>query len=168
MDIPTLTTDRLLLRPFRHADFDAFAAMSADPEGMKFIGGPQEREVAHRSFCAMFGHWWYRGYGFWGVEERATGVLVGRAGLNHWEGYPGLEVGYGFNPSSWGKGYATEAAARCLRYAHEVVGARGVISLIDLGNVASEKVVKKLGARRDRTILNRGKELNVWVHRDPQ
>jgi RimJ/RimL family protein N-acetyltransferase len=168
MDFPSVTTERLILRPYRNEDFEEIARMTADPDHMRFIGGSLDRETAHRSFCAVLGHWLYRGYGFWAVEERATGKLIGRAGLNNWEGYPGLEVGYGFFPSAWGKGYATEVAARCLRYAHEVVGARGVISLIDPGNVASERVVEKLGARRDREILHRDKKVVVWVHRDPQ
>src|SRR5690242_19284657 len=81
VDIPTLTTERLILRPFRTSDLDALAAMNADPRVMQFIGEVQDRTTAFRTMCAYMGHWYLRRYGPWAVEERATGVFVGRAGL---------------------------------------------------------------------------------------
>src|SRR2546430_854163 len=131
MEIPTFQSERLLLRPFQAGDFELYAALNADPEVMRYIEAVQDRATAFRSFCAAIGHWIVRGYGPWAVEERASGRLIGRAGLLRWEGWPGLEVGYTLHPSAWGKGYATEAARRALRHAHEVLGARAVISLID-------------------------------------
>jgi RimJ/RimL family protein N-acetyltransferase len=58
------------------------------------------------------------------VEERATGAFVGRTGLMRWEPWTDVEVACALAPSAWGKGYALEMAARVLRSAHEVVGAR--------------------------------------------
>ena len=167
MEIPTLQTDRLLLRPFRAADFEAYAEMNANAEVMRYIDAVQDRETAFRSFCANIGHWEVRGYGPWAMEERATGRLVGRAGLLFWETKPGLEVGYAVHPSAWGKGYATEAAARSLRHAHQTLGARGVLSVIHPENTASIRVAEKLGARLDREVLVRNQPLRVYVYRDP-
>jgi RimJ/RimL family protein N-acetyltransferase len=167
MEIPTLQTERLLLRPFRSADFEAYAEMNANPDVMRYIDAAQDREAAFRSFCANIGHWEVRGYGPWAMEERATGRLVGRAGLLFWETKPGLEVGYAVHPSAWGKGYATEAAARSLRHAHQALGARGVLSVIHPENAASIRVAEKLGARLDREVVVRNQPLRVYVYRDP-
>src|SRR5438105_4445915 len=167
MEIPTLQTDRLILRPFRAADFEAYAEMNANPDVMRYIDEIQDRQAAFRSMCANIGHWEVRGYGPWAVEERATGRLVGRAGLLFWETNPGMEVGYAIHPSLWGKGYATEVAARSLRYAHETLGARGVLSLIQPANAPSIRVAEKLGARLDREIQIRNKPVRVYVYRDP-
>jgi RimJ/RimL family protein N-acetyltransferase len=168
MDIPTLETPRLFLRAFRPADFESYAAMSANPEVMRYIDDVQDRESAFRSFCASIGHWAVRGYGPWAVEERASGRVVGRAGLFHWERWPAIEVGYLLDPSAWGKGYATEAAQRSLRYAHETVGARGVVAFIQPENVASVRVVEKLGGRFEREVLDRKKRpVRIYLFRDP-
>jgi len=155
MEIPTLTTARLVLRPFRLADFESYAAMCANPEVMRYIDDVQDRESAFRSFCASLGHWEVRGYGPWALEESATGSVIGRAGLFHWERFPSIEVGYLLEPSAWGKGYATEAAERSIRFAREVVRARGVVSLIQPDNTASIRVVEKLGAKLEREIVDR-------------
>src|SRR5437899_414643 len=79
MEIPTLQTDRLLLRPFSAADVDAYAELNANQEVMGYIDKVQDREAAFRSLCANIGHWHVRGYGPWAVEDRATGRLIGRA-----------------------------------------------------------------------------------------
>ncbi len=167
MEIPTLRTERLLLRPYRPGDFEVFAEMNGDPEVMRYIDDVQTRADTFRSFCATIDHWTARGYGSWMVEEMATGHAVGRAGLFNWEGSPGLEVGYALRRADWGKGYATEAAARALRYAHEVVGARGVFSAIEPNNAPSIRVVERLGARFGHDAVVKGKSVRVYVHQDP-
>jgi RimJ/RimL family protein N-acetyltransferase len=169
MDIPTLTTERLVLRPFRATDLDAHAAMNADPSVMRFIGEVEDRAAAFRSMCAYVGHWHFRGYGPWAVEERATGAFVGRAGLVRFEPWTDVEVGYALVPSAWGKGYASEVAARSLRYAHEVVGARGVASHILQGNTGAIRVAERLGARYagDAALQVKNTPVRVYVYPDP-
>ena len=169
MDIPTLATERLILRPFRVDDLDALAAMNADPRVMQFIGEEQDRAAAFRSMCAYLGHWYLRGYGPWAVEERVTGAFVGRTGLNRFEPWTDVEVGYALLPSAWGRGYASEMAARCLRYAHEVVGARGVASHILAGNTASIRVAERLGAKYacDAGVQVKNTPVRVYVYPDP-
>ena len=98
MEIPTLQTDRLLLRPFSAADVDAYLELNGNPGVMRCIDKVQDREAAFRSLCANIGHWHVRGYGPWAVEDRATGHLIGRAGVLAWEGKPGPEVGYAIDP----------------------------------------------------------------------
>lgn len=169
MNIPTLTTERLVLRPFRLDDLDALAAMNADPTVMRYIGEVQDRAAAFRTMCAYMGHWYLRGYGPWAVEERATGVFIGRAGLVRFEPWTDVEVAYALIPSAWGKGYASEVAARSLRYAHEVVGARGVASHILAGNAAAVRIAERLGARYagDADVLVKATPVLIYVYPDP-
>ncbi len=169
MDIPTLTTERLILRPFRSGDLDAHAAMNADPRIMQYIGEVQDRAAAFRAMCAFMGHWHLRGYGPWAVEERATGAFVGRAGLTRFEPWTDVEVGYALVPAAWGRGYAGEVAARSLRYAHEIVGARGVTSHVVAGNEAAVRVAERLGARYayDAGERVKGTPVRVYVYPDP-
>ncbi len=170
MDIPTITTERLILRPFSEGDLDALAAMNADPKVLQYIGELQDRAAAFRTMCAYMGHWDLRGYGPWAVEERATGAFVGRAGLTRFEPWTDVEVGYALVPSAWGKNYASEMAARSLRYAHEVVGARGVTSHILAGNAAAVRVAERLGARYayDADLRVKDTTVRVYVYPDPR
>ena len=97
--------------------------------------------------AAWVGHWYFRGYGVWAVEEKATGKVVGRIGLIYPKGWPGFELGWTLARSSWGKGYATEGARRALEYAFTEMDRDHVISLIAPANVASIKVAERLGEK---------------------
>ncbi|HTM01682.1 MAG TPA: GNAT family N-acetyltransferase [Candidatus Omnitrophota bacterium] len=154
-----LHTDRLILRQFRQNDFDAYAAMHADPDVMRYIGEgkPLSREEAWRSMAAMAGHWILRGYGIWAVEERATGILAGRVGLYYPEGWPGQEVGWTLARAFWGKGYAYEAARAAFAYAFETLRWPRIISLIDRENSRSIALAERLGERLEREVDLRGR-----------
>jgi len=143
-----LETDRLTLRMFRESDLDAYAAMCADPEVMKYLGsGPMNRSEAWRNMALVLGHWALRGFGLWAVEERASGELVGRVGCWRPEGWPGMEIGWTLRRSSWGLGFATEAARAALEAALGDLGQSHVVSMIDRGNAASVRVARRLGMR---------------------
>ena len=132
----TLETERLRLRMFREADLDAYAAMSADPEVMRYVGAtgqPLTRPEAWRQMAMFLGHWQLRGYGVWAVEERASGAFVGRIGLFNPDGWPGLECIWALARGAWGQGYATEGARRALDYAFTELDQARVISLIRPG-----------------------------------
>jgi RimJ/RimL family protein N-acetyltransferase len=80
--IPELQTLRLRLRTFGHADFDAYAAMWKDAEVVRFIGGvPLSREAAWSRFLRQMGAWHYLGFGFFAIEDKATGAFIGEAGF---------------------------------------------------------------------------------------
>jgi RimJ/RimL family protein N-acetyltransferase len=144
-----LETERLLLREFRGSDLDAYAPMQADAEVMRYIGEGKtvDRDTTWRSIAGMLGHWQLLGYGMWALEEKATGQLVGRAGFIDPPGWPGFELGWLLGKPSWGRGYATEAAARCLRYAFEELQRDRVISLIRHANAPSIRVAERIGEK---------------------
>ena len=147
LDGLTLDTPRLLLRPVRGEDFEAWAAFCADPETMKHLGGVQPRAIAWRSFLSTVGAWHVQGFSFFSVFERTSGQWVGRVGPWQPEGWPGTEVGYSLARSAWGKGYATEAAAACIDWAVETLGWTDIIQTIDPANTGSQAVAQRLGAR---------------------
>ncbi len=143
----TLATERLLLRMFRQDDFEAYAAICADPEVMRYLGDGKalSRWDAWRQMAMILGHWQLRGYGLWAVEERATGALIGRVGFFEPEGWPGFELGWMLRRASWGRGYAIEGARRALAHAFTEMDRRHVISLIRPANQPSIRVAERLG-----------------------
>jgi RimJ/RimL family protein N-acetyltransferase len=141
-----LETPRLILRPPRMEDFDAWAAFLEDEVATKFIGGTQPRATAWRTFMCMCGAWTMTGIAMFSVIEKASGQWVGRLGPWYPEGWPEAEVGWGIAREHWGKGYASEGAAAALDYAFDVLGWPSVIHCIDEHNLASQGVAKRLGS----------------------
>jgi RimJ/RimL family protein N-acetyltransferase len=162
--IPELATERLRLRGLRADDLEAYSRMYAEPDVMRFLedGQPLDRSAAFRSMAVHLGHWHLRGYGQWALEDRATGELVGRAGLWQPEGWPGLEVGWLLARGSWGRGFATEAGRAATDYAFRMVGAETVISLIRPDNHASIRVAERIGESYLRTVELAGAQALVY------
>ena len=148
----TMETERLILREFRENDFGAYAAMCADAEVMRFLGGVMKRVDAWRQMAMFLGHWQLRGYGLWAVEEKATGEFIGRVGLLNPEGWPGLEVAWTLISAKWHQGFATEAARASVDYAFNVVKADKIISMISPENHPSIRVAERIGERFERQI----------------
>src|SRR5713226_9271574 len=144
----TLETDRLIMRMIRLEDFESYAALGADPEVMRFLGGKTwSRLESWRHMCAMIGHWYLRGYGLWAVQEKASGQFIGRIGMHYPETWPGFELGWTLARHAQGKGYATEGARRALEYAFTEMNREHVISLINPLNAASIRVAERLGEK---------------------
>lgn len=139
----------MTMRMWRESDFEAHAAVCADPVVMRFLGEGKslDRMGAWRHLAMLVGHWHLRGYGHWVVEEKSSGRYAGRVGFYNPEGWPGFELGWTLGREFWGKGYATEAARRALRYAFEEMNRDHVISLIDPANEASIKVAGRIGEK---------------------
>ena len=145
---PELETERLRLRQFRESDFETYEVWCANPDVMRFLGGKTfNRTEAWRHMAYMLGHWQLRGYGYYAVEEKASGRLVGRVGYTDSTGWPGFELGWTLAPEVRGRGYATEAARLLLDYAFEQLDRPHVISLIHPDNSPSRRVAERLGER---------------------
>ncbi len=138
--IPVLETERLVLREWREEDFEPFAALYADQEDARFIGGVHGRDDAWRRMASIAGHWLLRGYGTWALGEKATGAFAGWSGLWRPEGMPGCDLGWTLLASVRGRGLAQEAALRTRRYAYETLGWDTIISLIHPFNAPSIRV----------------------------
>jgi RimJ/RimL family protein N-acetyltransferase len=157
-----LTTARLTLRQFEPRDFPAYRELCADAAVMRHLGGPLSDEDAWRQMAYFLGHWSLRGYGMYAVEDRGTGELVGRVGYLHPEGWPGFEVGWTLRRSSWGRGFATEAATAAIDQAFDTMGADRVISLIAPDNESSIAVARRLGETVTGEAVVRGARVLVF------
>jgi RimJ/RimL family protein N-acetyltransferase len=162
--IPTLETERLVLRGWRESDLEPYHALTSDPDVMRHLGGGEvmDREGTWRNIALILGHWVLRGFGFWAVEEKATGDFVGRVGLWQPEGWPGLEVGWALVRRHWGRGIATEAGRASLGYAFGTLGMRRVISLILPENNRSIRVAERLGERHVRNIVKFNRDCLIY------
>lgn len=153
--VPRLTTERLLLRELRIADFEAYAANCADPNAMKYMSGVVDRRMSWRLFAALSGAWLVTGSGWWAIEEIATGTYIGTVGAFVRETQLGLgregaiELGWSLHPPAWGKGYASEAAKAALDWAFSTQDVARAIAHMDPGNVASARVAEKIGMTCD-------------------
>lgn len=141
-----LETERLRLRMLREDDFPVYERWCANPDVMRFLGGKtMDRVEAWRHMAFLVGHWQLRGYGYYGLEEKVSGRLVGRAGFTFPAGWPGFELGWTVAPECQGRGYATEAARALLAHAFGALDKPRVISLIHRDNTPSRRVAEKLG-----------------------
>ncbi len=152
--VPTIETDRTVLREHRVDDFESYAAFWADPVVTRFIGGkPRSREDSWVRILRYAGMWRLIGYGLWVVEEKATGRLVGEAGFHElrrdiepsFEGMP--EAGWAFLPSVHGTGIASEVMLAAHDWAKGKPDFATTVAIIDPDNAASLKLAAKLGYR---------------------
>lgn len=146
-----IRTDRLVLRRWREADRDPFAAMNADPAVVEHLQGPMSRERSDDFVDRIERHWDEHGWGLWAVEVPGVAPFVGYVGL--WpadyvaEGM--VEVGWRLARLHWGRGYATEAAREALRFGFEEVGLPEIVSFTVPANERSRRVMERIGLRRD-------------------
>ncbi|MHC3469560.1 GNAT family N-acetyltransferase [Streptomyces sp. 7R007] len=139
-----IETERLSLRPLRVEDVDAFVALHADGRVNRFVGAYSHQQALER-LASVEQQWAERGHGLCAVELRSTGEFIGRVGLNYWENYDEVELGWTLKAEAWGHGYATEAARACLDWGFETLDEPYFISLIRPGNTASVRVAQRLG-----------------------
>ena len=164
--IPTLVTERLILRALAESDLDAYAEMMADPDVTRFLGDgkPLARPDAWRQLAFFLGHWELRGFGIWAVEHRTSGTFIGRIGCYEPEGWPGFEIGYALARPFWGQGYATEGVTTSLTYARETLRRDRIISLIRPANVPSIRVAERLGAALEGETEFFGQPARIYVY----
>jgi RimJ/RimL family protein N-acetyltransferase len=151
---PVIETPRLLLRAHRPDDFDAYAALWADPAVTRFIGGqPLSRELSWSRLLRNAGYWPMLGFGFWAIEERASGNLIGELGFLELrreltpsiEGTP--EVGWALVPEAQGRGLASEALQAVLAWGDAHFQGADFACIINPDHVRSIAVAERFGFR---------------------
>ena len=150
-----LSTDRLLLRPWRESDLKPFAAMNADPVVMEYFAKPLDRSESDAMVARIMDHFDSHGFGFWAVEATESSSRLdrhGRTGRSR-ENLKrilrrALEIGWRLAREHWGKGYATEAARAALRYGFERLGLSEIVAFTVPQNVRSRAVMDKIGMTR--------------------
>lgn len=162
---PTLTTDRLTLRPPRESDFEALVAFGRSEERTRYMGGPSDEHAQWRGLLADIGHWALRGYGFFSIEVTASGLFVGRAGtiFHHHNTEP--ELAWHLFEGFEGNGYASEAAFAARDWYYAETGNGPVMSWINVANLPSQAVARRLGASLERLHTTKsGHEGQIWRH----
>ena len=158
-----IETERLRLRRFREDDREIVARWNADRRFTEHLGGPRPRAESDEIFDRWQAHWVQHGFGLLGVEWRATGELIGRTGPQYHRAWPDdPEVGWAFDPRWWGRGLATEAGAAAVAWGFGELGHDRLVSITTEANVASRRVMEKLGFRLHRRVASEWGEL--WVH----
>lgn len=149
--LPTLQTSRLTLRPFSMADETAHAAIWAKPEVVRFFQPKGERAVREAARNAKtFGRIWTErgatgGIVPFAVIERASARLIGYLGVIIHEDLKLPALTLFLDSLVWGQGYAVEGAAAALAYSFKERKFREVIATVATENVASHRVMQKLG-----------------------
>lgn len=152
IEAPVLETERLRLRGHTLLDFEPMLVMWTDPEVTRFIGGkPSTRDEVWSRLLRYIGHWAALGYGYWAVEERATGAFIGDIGIADFQreidppldGTP--EVGWSLTPGAHGKGYATEAVQAAIAWGEANLANPRMVCMISPDNAPSIRVAEKCG-----------------------
>lgn len=171
---PRIETARLILRPFRRDDFNAFCAMLADPEIGRFIGGVvTDRSAAWEKFTRAPGFWALLGYGIWMVEEKSSGRIAGNVGFGDFQRAiepPLPEVPEGawvLDRWAHGKGYGSEALGAALDWGDNSLPNRGYCCIIDPTNAPSLALARKFGFVETRRADLKGEE-TVVLERPPK
>ena len=139
-----IETTRLLLRPLRTDDVDAYVALHADERVNQFVRSLDHDQALER-LRRTERQWAERGHGLCAVELKESGEFIGRCGLNYWEQFDEIEIGYALKAETWGRGYATEAAKACLDWGFANLDAPYFTAMIQPANTASVRVAERLG-----------------------
>jgi len=146
------TSKRLGFRNWKDSDLEAFVKINADPDVMKHFPKPLTTQETQAFIIRLKQHYKERGYNYFATEVLETGELIGFIGIGY-QTYetdftPAVDIGWRLKPSSWGKGYATEGARKCLEYAFNELKINRIISTCTIGNSGSEHVMKKIGMKK--------------------
>jgi RimJ/RimL family protein N-acetyltransferase len=147
MHTPIIETDRLTLRVFVPEDVDRLAEILGDPSVMRYMPGgePMPRQRIEIGLKKIIDHWHQHGFGRWAVIHNVDDRLIGWCGLEFIQEISEVEVAYLLEKLYWGKGFATEAAKASLRYGFEELKLDHIIALAFPENVASRRVMEKIG-----------------------
>ena len=162
-----LQSQRLILRQFVHEDWPAMHEIYGDPECTRYtFCNPMSEGESWRTMASILGHWQLRGYGPYALEERATGAVVGTAGLWYPNDWPEPEIKYALCRRYWGHGYATEAVKRVQVMVAGIWPGKPPISFINAGNTRSIKLAIATGALFEKEVEFRGSIWHIYRHPD--
>lgn len=148
-------TDRIRLRQWREEDFAPFAALTADPEVMRYFPATLSAEESNALASRFRDLIAERGWGLWAAEEKQSGEFMGLLGLHIPTAplpfMPCVEIGWRLARKWWGRGFATEGARGALQFGFCELDLDSIVSFTALVNHRSEAVMKRLGMQREST-----------------
>jgi RimJ/RimL family protein N-acetyltransferase len=170
-DGEALRTERLILRPWRPEDEAPMAAINSDPAVTEFLNRIMDAAATAAFLQRTQEHWAEHGFGHWAVEPTEgdlAGQMIGFVGVAYPTFLPALatrpELGWRLSSTSWGHGYATEAALAARTDAFTRLGLRELISIIHPDNTRSRRVAEKAGMTIERQVPNPtiNRDVDVW------
>lgn len=166
-------TPRLLLRQTQLSDAEPFIQIMWDPEvvankQVTLTEAPGDLELARRQTTSLIKHWDTRGFGLWTVVEKSTAQVIGTVGLQHWKGWPDVELAWVIHRSRWNQGVATEAALAALEWTWTHTSLDHIISIINADDVRSMRIATKIGEQFERADVDpiNGEPVRIFgIHR---
>lgn len=167
----TLRTERLVMRRWRDADREPFAALNADPAVMEFFPAPLDHAASDALVDRIEDRFRRQGFGLWALEVADTSEFIGFTGLNPMpDGVPGaggMEVGWRLAQRAWHQGYATEAARAATGVAFGGANLPELWSMTAVLNTPSQAVMRRLGmsphARFEHPLVEAGHRLRPHI-----
>jgi RimJ/RimL family protein N-acetyltransferase len=162
-----LVTDRLVLRQFEPGDLDDLFAMDSDDRVMKYLGSGlagRTREQCEQSLERLVERAATRpGYGLLHASLREGGAFVGGCGLFRLPEGEDIELAYRLPHARWGQGFATEMARAVLAHGFENLGLARVVGVTWPQNLPSQRVLQKIGMRREADAEHYGVAMHVYA-----
>lgn len=154
---PIIETQRLILREFDEDDLPTFLVLLNDPEINRWTGDTGEpittlEQAKEELYARPIADYRKYGYGRWACVEKATNQVIGFSGLKYLDDLKIVDLGYRLLPSHWGNGYATESGKAVVDYGFQHLKMDRIFALVFLVNVASVRVLEKIGFQYDQTI----------------
>jgi len=148
-----IETDRLIMRPFELSDAEALFEMESLPEVYKYLGMEPMKDVNGVKKYIEWIQSQYRdnGIGRSVVVLKENNKVIGWSGLKlekEIRDFHYYDIGYRFHPDYWGKGIATESAQASLKFGFEKMGYSEICAAADAKNIASNKILEKIGLKR--------------------
>jgi ribosomal-protein-alanine N-acetyltransferase len=149
MGIPTIKTERLNLRPFTLQDAEPLRQILSVPGVLEYFPSldPPDLERVQKLVQKQIEHWREHDFGWWAVEPIEEGELIGWSGLQYLPETDEIEIGYLLSKPYWGEGLATESAIAGLDFGLKSLEIEEIIGIVHPENVASQKVLEKIGLR---------------------
>jgi [ribosomal protein S5]-alanine N-acetyltransferase len=145
-----LTSERLALRRLDLADRERLGQIHADPDVMRYVGGPLDSagsgQILRERILDYYDE--HPGLGIWFTIERSTGACIGLHLLNHVHGESHIQLGYLLDRAYWGRGYATEMSVALLRHGFTALALPQIVAITELPNHESQRVLTKAGLHR--------------------
>ena len=163
----TFETERLICRPWTMDDVESAFAIYGDAEVMEFISktGPEpDLETQREKLATILERYktYPEGHGFWAMEEKGTGRIVGSVMVKQLPGHEHIEVGWHLGRFAWGNGFATEAGRAAIQHTFDKLGLDYIVAVVDPRNHRSQAVARRLGMRHEGRITAYETELEFF------
>ena len=170
MTVPTLITLRLILRGFTESDIDLMQQIMAGKDVLRYFpsSDPPERERVAKMIAGIIRHWEEHGYGLWAIQSHSSGEWMGRCGLQQIPETGEVEIDFLLGNPFWGRGFASEASRASLNFGFEQLMLDQIVGIVHLKNVASQRVLEKLGMQFSEKASYFGMEVFRYNRARPQ